>query len=111
MDTELVLSVAESMFHANILTQKGLNILYGIRFGPYHECLYYSVLLRLTELYGERVELNGLNKVAYQRLRKSSVQSYVRFYTLKKQLSLEQVRACHQATDSAFMDSAFVDSP
>jgi len=102
MDSELLLSVAEQMLRENILTQKGRNRLYDIHFDPYHECLYYSIALRLTELYGEFVENKGLDKSAYQRLRRNAVTAFIRFYTLKKQLTLDEVRQCHAETNEAF---------
>ena len=95
-------SVAERMFQENRLTKKGLDRLYTIRVDPYHECVYYSISLRLIELYGDLVEQNELDKTAYQRLRKTAVDSFIRFYTLKKQLTLDEVRECHQATKEAF---------
>jgi len=102
MESELLLSVAEQMLRENILTQKGLDMLYNIRFDPYHECVYYSIALCLIERYGEYVEQKGLDKSAYQRLRKSAVDTFIRFYTLKKQLSLDEVRECHTVTKDAF---------
>ena len=102
MDSELLLSVAEEMLRENRFTQKGLDRLYMIRFDPYHECVYYSISLRLIEMYGDLVDQNGLDKTAYQRLRKTAVDSFIRFYRLKKQLTLDEVRECHQATKDAF---------
>ena len=102
MESELLLSVAERMFREKILTQKGLDMLYSIRFDTYHETVYYSIAIRLTEIYGEYVDQKGLDKSEYQRLRKSSVDTYIRFYTLKKQLSLDEVRECHAATKESF---------
>ena len=102
MDSELLFSVAEQMLRENMLTQKGLDLLYSIHMDPYHECVYYSIALRLTEMYGEFVEKKDVDKTAYQRLRKNAVTAFIRFYTLKKQLSLDEVRRCHAATKEAF---------
>ena len=102
MDSELLFSVAKQMLHEHVLTQKGLDRLYSIHMDPYHECVYYSIALRLIELYGDFVDQNGLDKTVYQRLRKTGLDSFIRFYSLKKQLSLDEVRKCHQATKEAF---------
>jgi hypothetical protein len=102
MDSELLFSVAEQMLREQKLSQIGLGMLYSIHIDPYHECLYYSIALRLTEMYGEFVEQEGLDKTAYQRLRKNAVTAFVRFYTLKKQLTLDEARRCHAATNEAF---------
>jgi len=102
MDSELLFSVAEKMLREQRLTQKGLDMLYCIHIDPYHECIYYSIALRLTEMYGEFVDKQGLDKTAYQRLRKNAVTAFIRFYTLKKQLSLDEVRQCYVATNEAF---------
>ena len=102
MESDLLLSVAEQMFQENRLTQKGLDRLHMIRFNPYHECVYYSISLRLIELYGDLVDQNGLDKTAYLRLRKTALDSFIRFYSFKKQLTLDEVRECHAATKEAF---------
>jgi len=102
MDSELLFTVAEQMFQEKILTKKGLDMLHNIRFDPYHECLYYSIAIRLTELYGEFVDQKEIDKTSYQRLRKSAVSAFIRFYTLKHQLTLDEVISCHAATKEAF---------
>jgi hypothetical protein len=103
MDTELVLSVGEFMFRQNILTPKGLDFLYDLRCDPIQDCLYHSVVLRMTEMYGEIVEKRGIDKTAYQRLRKVALNSYIQFYTSKKKLSLVELREYHTRRDMAFI--------
>ena len=103
MESELILSVAEYMYRSNILTKKGLDLLYNIHCDPYHEYLYYSVVLRLTERYGEKVDDEGLEKSTYQRLRKNSIDAYIRFYTLKKQLSLDELYRSYAELQASFI--------
>ena len=107
MESELLLSVAKQMVCENILTQKGLDMLYSIQIDPYHECLYYSIAIRLTETYGDFVDQHKMERTSYQRLRKSAIDCYIRFYMLKKQLSIDEVKACHEATKDAFTLSNF----
>ena len=104
METELILSVSEFMYRSNMITKKGLDILYDVHCDPYHEYIYYSVVLRMTELYGEWLDRTGQDKTAYQRLRKNAIDSYIRLYTSKRSLSLDELRASHVLIHSAFSD-------
>jgi len=105
MDTELILTVSDIMYRENFLTKKGMEILYNIHCDPYHEYIYYSVVLRMTELYGEWVDRHGQDKSAYQRLRKNAVDSYIRLYTIKRLLSLEELRTSYILINSAFAEN------
>jgi len=102
VDTQLLEFVVEQI-GKDILTKKGIDFLFNLHTDPYHECVYYSVLLRLTELYGEMVYQKALDPTLYQRLRKYSVHSYIQFYKLKKQLTLDQIYQSHHALKQSFI--------
>lgn len=103
MDTELIMSVGEYMYRENKLSKQGLDFLYDIRCDPIHECLYNSVVLRMTEMYGDIVEKKEMDKTFYQRLRKLAIKSYIRFYTSKKELSLSELREYQRLREMAFI--------
>ena len=95
MVPELVLSIAECMVHEKLIQPDGLELLYTIQCDPYHEYLYYSITLQMTELYGEWVEKTQQDKTNYKELQKNAVQMYIRLYTVKQKLSVEELKACH----------------
>lgn len=105
MVPELVLSIAECMVREKLIQPYGLELLYTIQSDPYHEYLYYSITLQLTELYGEWVEKNQQDKTNYKELQKSAVQMYIRLYTVKQKLSLEELKACHVIKREVFRES------
>ena len=103
MYSELVISVGEFMYRENILTKNGLDFLYTIHCTPIQEFLYHSVALKMTELYGEIVEKKELDKTSYQRLRKIALNSYIRYYSIKKELSFIELQEYYSLREIAFV--------
>jgi len=100
METEWVILAAESMVRENRMSEDGLDLLTSLKRDPYHEYLYHSIVLKLTEMYGE---WEKRDEIIYSYLLDRVVQTYIRLYTVKRRMSPEEIKACTLTQRAVFM--------